>query len=104
MRSESPTCPSGEALWEESILLVSADSIEEAQRMAVNLGRNAETTYESASGETIVWKFDCIQSIYAIIVGLDAHGRPSESGTEVFSRYMRASEAFSLLRPIDGRG
>jgi hypothetical protein len=64
MRSESPTRSPEESLWEESIILVKADSLDEAKSIAERAGRDGETKVTNVFGEGVAWKFECIQAIY----------------------------------------
>src|ERR1700752_726196 len=85
---------SHEPLWQECIFLVEADSPEAARERAMPLARQRETRYETAAG-AIEWRFHAVQSVFEIETELLAHGM------EVFSRFLRNSEASSLLEPIE---
>ena len=54
----------------------------------------AEHEYRLASGELVRWAFDRVISIQKTQANL-------ESGTEVFTRYLRTAEADSLRIPFD---
>jgi hypothetical protein len=86
--------PGGELLWEESIRLVKAESEEEAQMLAQQLGQSERVSYETSDG-VVVWTFDRVERIYAI------ESESLVSGTELFSRFLRDSEVASLLTPFD---
>jgi hypothetical protein len=88
--------PENDALWEESIVLIEAESRAEAEQKAANLGQGEEHEYVSATGDQVRWTFQGVERVYEI---LDAN---LESGTEVFSRLLRSSEVESLLTPIEG--
>jgi Domain of unknown function (DUF4288) len=84
-----------ETLWEEKLLLIDADSAEKAQSIAEQIGRASEHAYTSATQEDICWTFVCVERVYEIMdVGI-------KNGTELFSRFLRDSEARSLMTPFD---
>ncbi len=86
--------PAEANLWEESIVLVAADSEADARALAEQLGKADECEFTAGTGDLVQWRFRGIESAYAIdesVLG---------SGTELFSRFLRASEATSLLAPI----
>ena len=93
-RSEVTNRAPSESLWEESIVLVSAQSEDDALVRATAIGKQREHSYPIESGEELRWIFDRVERIYTI----DAEAL--ESGTELFSRYLRASEVESLLTPF----
>ncbi|NIU00454.1 MAG: DUF4288 domain-containing protein [Nitrosopumilaceae archaeon] len=84
-----------EPLWEERIVLVEAVSEEEAQKKGENIGKNSEETYEAQKGDIVSWKFIKVQSICSI------DEENIKDGTELFSRFLKDSEARSLLTPFD---
>lgn len=86
--------PSSDALWEDRIVLVQADSEAAAKKQAESFGKAEECAYTSATGEPVHWVFRQVERIYPI------ETETLESGTEVFSRFLRASEAESLLTPF----
>src|SRR5262245_47487125 len=83
-----------DALWEEKIVLLQAGTEDEARRQADQLGKAEEHSYTSAEGDHVQWNYRGIERICSI----DAQtlGR----GTELFSRFLRASEVTSLLTPF----
>ncbi|NOX56436.1 MAG: DUF4288 domain-containing protein [Planctomycetes bacterium] len=90
-----------DCLWEESILLVKAESVSEAKCIAERTAKEAETEYVNVLGELVAWKFHCVQSVYEIPVTVEEDMRRWPGVIEVFSRHMRASEANSLLTPLE---
>src|SRR5579864_6884314 len=90
-------CHPGQApetnLWEERIVLLDAASDDEARQQAELHGKSEEHEYTSATGELVQWRYRGLERIYAIDSTL------LESGTEVFSRFLHASEVASLRRP-----
>jgi hypothetical protein len=83
--------PPQESLWEERLLLIEADSETEAQQQAETRGRADQHQYTSATGDLIDWQFRQVERVYAI------EGIALESGTELFSRFLKPSEVESLL-------
>jgi hypothetical protein len=83
-----------ENLWEESIILVQAESKNEAQRLAENIGRQRNLIYKASDDAILSWEFFKVERIFEIDSIL-------ESGSELFSRHLRGSEAESLLRPFE---
>jgi hypothetical protein len=86
--------PSRENVWEERVVLLSADSEEDAEQRCRTIGIAYEHNYIAATGEAIECKFRHVERIYTISV--DAIG----DETEVFFRFLRASEVQSLLTPF----
>ncbi len=88
VHTEPQTTP---ALWEESIVLIAADTEEEAERKAEDIGRREELEYRAERDNHVRWTFRAVQSVVSI------GDKELCAGTEVFSRFLRASEASSLL-------
>jgi hypothetical protein len=86
--------PQPDALWEEKIVLVKANSEEDARRQADQLGKAEEHSYTSAAGDQVQWTYRRIERVYEI----DA--QTLQAGTELFSRFLRGSEVASLLTPF----
>lgn len=87
--------PSTPTLWEEKIFLVQARSNDEALRIAQEVSRENEVSYEVADGSTVGWKFSRIERVIELDFAVVA------SGSEVFSRFLRASEVESLSTSFD---
>ena len=82
-------------LWEEQIVLVRAFSEEDAAKQAINFASTQETSYKNSEGEDVEWRFFKIERIFNT-------GLAELSGNaEIFSRFLRSSEAESLLTPFD---
>lgn len=80
-------------LWEEQILLIKAASQEDALEAAREIGEKQESAYLNSAGERIEWKFVKVERVCEI----EGMGH----GAELFSRFLRGSEAASLLTPFD---
>jgi hypothetical protein len=87
--------PKDTDLWEEQVLLINANSEEEARATAEELGRRNEHVYTSGTGDNVHWVFRMVASVDEI---LDEN---LKSGTEVFSRFLRAAEVKALLTPFE---
>jgi hypothetical protein len=94
-RSEAAGRAPSDSLWEESIVLLDADTEEDALVSATAIGKSREHSYRVESGVELRWLFDQVESNHAI------DSDSLESGTELFSRYLRASEVASLLTPFE---
>jgi Domain of unknown function (DUF4288) len=89
-RSVIPGREEEESLWEDSIVLIEAASEEDALDKAKQIGKSAEHDYVSATDEHVSWAFVRVDSVCEI-------GSSLSPGCELFSRFLRASEARSLL-------
>lgn len=81
-------------LWEESIRIVDALSQEDAVLAGEQLGKQRVNSY-LADGVTVTWIFRGVQNAFPLE---QDEVRP---GVEVFSRFLRESEARSLLKPFE---
>lgn len=90
----SPTS-SKDALWEESIRLIEAETREQAMEKANILGKAAEVSYPIQSDDSTKWTFVKVERVVEI------DGQKLKDGAEVFSRFLRESEVQSLLTPFD---
>lgn len=86
--------PDDHALWEDTIVLIRAESPDEAQKQAEVLGKGEEHEYASATGDLVKWTFQGVESVHEILDDTPANG------TEVFSRFLRAREVENLLAPL----
>jgi hypothetical protein len=95
LKGECATRATDETLWEERVVLIQALSKHEARARAEQIGRESECQYVSGTGELIEWKFVTVERVHQI------EGEDLDPGTEVFSRFLRATEAESLLKPFE---
>ena len=86
--------PQSHFLWEERIVLLDGDDEEDVKMKAEVLGRDAEHEYENANGQLVTYKFECVGTICV------APDEPAD-GCEIFSRFLKDSEARSILTPFD---
>lgn len=87
----------GEPLWEEQIVLIRAVDETGAKARAEHLGKEQEHGYTTAEKVAVTWRFVCVERVFSIELG------ELGDGAEVFSRFLRDSEAKSLLTPFDRR-
>ena len=81
-------------LWEESILLIAAGSEADARVQAERIATLRTRTYQVEDG-LVIWNLERIERVYSI------EHEVLQSGTEVFSRFLRDSEVKSLLTPFE---
>jgi hypothetical protein len=82
-------------IWEESIRLIQADTSELALKKANFIGAGEKVNYIVHSGDTVTWEFVKVERVYEIM------DEQIKDGTELFSRFLRDSEAESLLTPFN---
>lgn len=89
--------PPIEALWEEVIIVLQADNEVEARVKADGIGRAREHSYDVAgpTPHAVRWIFRHVERVCEI------EGVGPIEGTEVLSRFLRATEVASLLTPFD---
>lgn len=80
-------------LWEESIRIVDASSQNDAVLAGEQFGKHRANAY-LADGATVTWIFRGVQNAFPL------EQDKAEPGVEVFSRFLRDSEARSLLTPF----
>ena len=84
------------SLWEESIVLIDADTEEEARLSAEAVGRQREHEYTVGEpGHVLRWTFVRVERIFRIEASDLVHG------TEVFSRFLKATQVESLGALLD---
>jgi hypothetical protein len=79
------------------IVLLDAENEFDAKTMAEIIGRSKEHAYyvSDPDRQLLKWVLIAVERVYSIDAG------KLESGIEVFSRFLRQSEAESLLTPFD---
>lgn len=97
MKGTHIVTPPMQPLWEESIVLVDALDARAAMDKAKEIGKSKEHTYyvDRPSRHEMKWEFIRVERVDEI------DGSAFSTGLEVFSRYLRDSEAQSLLTPFD---
>lgn len=69
-----------DALWEDSLRLVYAESEVDARQRAEDIGKNAQHEYKNESGEVVSWHYVSVLEVF------DLCESELVEGTEVFSR------------------
>lgn len=83
------------SLWEEQLFLLQADEEQAALREAEEIATRPEPPYRNRKGELISWQFVKVDRVFRIAE------EDLRSGVEVFSRFLRDSEAKSLMTPFE---
>jgi len=82
-------------VWEERIILIDAEDESQVEKKAKSLANEYEVEYRTANGDLLKWVFVDIGSIFEI------ESSQIEGGVELFSRFIKESEAESLLAPFE---
>ena len=90
----TPPLPFEVQRWQELVIAVDGRDEAEARQRAIVLAKQNETEYVSVTGDQVRWLVEAIAGVWR----LEEH---LPDGTEVLSRFLRASEGMSLLRPFD---
>ncbi|MGA7614564.1 MAG: DUF4288 domain-containing protein, partial [Thermoanaerobaculia bacterium] len=90
-RAVHPTDRDSDWLWQDRIVLMNVSDEDMAQQRGEALGREYEHEYQTSSG-TVRWEFVRVERLCQIEGEL-------RDGAELFSRFLRESEAKSLLKP-----
>jgi hypothetical protein len=75
--------------------LLQSDDEEAALRQAQELATRPEAPYKNRNGDLISWQFVKVDRVYRIAE------EELSSGVEVFSRFLRDSEAKSFMIPFE---
>lgn len=84
-----------EDLWEHQVILVQAASADEVPAVAERLGKDSEVSYISATGAHVRWEFRKVLDVYELL------GEKLATGSEVYSRLLRASGVKRLSTPFE---
>ncbi len=91
------SAPDSEPLYEETVTLFSAESVEDATRKAHLHGTDRETGYENAEGAKITWKLK-----HVLDVG-EVFDNPCEDGAEIHTRHFRNYHAYEMFEALLGK-
>ncbi|WP_167240998.1 DUF4288 domain-containing protein [Massilia genomosp. 1] len=84
-----------DSFWEEVMVFILASSESDALDKAKEIGRSKSgVTYPSERGQ-ITWKFVTVERVVPLENDMCSHA------DEVFSRFLRSSEAISILEKFD---
>jgi hypothetical protein len=92
--SERDANPGLGSLWEERLVLVDALDEITAKETATSLGQEFRAPYKNQEGISVSWRFVKVERLYAIT------DDQLKTGTELFSRFLRDTEAKSLMLPF----
>ena len=81
-------------LWEESFVLIRASDSDDALEKAKAIGKDGLVEFATVDNDRVRWEFHDVMHIYEV------NEDRLEHGTEVFSRFIRESEARSLMIPF----
>ncbi|MCH8614166.1 DUF4288 domain-containing protein [Arsenicicoccus dermatophilus] len=75
-------------LWSEDLVLIHADSPEEARTRAAERGRAAATSYRNDRGESIVWTFDRVVDVAPLL------DEDLAQDADLYTRHFRDHDAY----------
>ncbi|MER7015648.1 DUF4288 domain-containing protein [Saccharopolyspora sp. NPDC000359] len=83
-------------LYEESFVLLKAESAEEAAEKAADHGKQQETSYQNEDHELITWKLKQVVEVKPL------EDATFDDGTELYSRFFRNYQAYESFEPLTG--
>jgi hypothetical protein len=89
-------CPLEDDLWEQQVIIIDAPTETDARIQAEQMGRRKEHEYISVTGDRVRWVFRCVETVFELFDEQLKHG------TEVYSRFLRASDVRSLMKRFEG--
>ncbi|TWF93180.1 DUF4288 domain-containing protein [Saccharopolyspora dendranthemae] len=81
-------------LYEESFVLLTAESPEEAAEKAREYGKQQETSYEDENHQQVSWKLKQIVEVKPL------EDATFDDGSELYSRFFRNRQAYDSLEPL----
>ncbi|EOQ08911.1 hypothetical protein KQ3_04019 [Bacillus cereus B5-2] len=75
-----------DTLFEESIILVKANSIEEAHELGEKIAIHSEESYDNMYGEQVTWTFRKILHVFEL------DDTPFETGKELYARFLHVKK------------
>ncbi|MCC2391087.1 DUF4288 domain-containing protein [Bacillus pacificus] len=75
-----------DTLFEESIILVKAHSLEEAHALGEQIAIHSEHTYDNMYGEQITWTFRKVLHVFEL------DNTPFETGKELYARFLQVKK------------
>ncbi|PFC84878.1 DUF4288 domain-containing protein [Bacillus cereus] len=75
-----------DTLFEESIILVKANNLEDAHELCKKIAIQSEDTYDNMYGEQITWKFRKVLHVFEL------DDTPFETGKELYARFLHVKK------------
>lgn len=75
-----------DTLFEESIILVKASSLEEAHALSEQIAIQSEHTYDNMYGEQVTWTFRKLLHVFEL------DETPFETGKELYARFLHVKK------------
>ncbi len=94
LRSLHPDSPGEDWLWEDRIVLFSAENEASARAKAEEYGRKSEVEYVAAVGGRCKWQFVRVGECQEL------EGASLVEGLEVFSKFLKTDEVESISKPF----
>jgi hypothetical protein len=94
LSESSSDAPGYEPLYDESFVLIHADSVEAATERAHGLGQAEQTSFRNQFGETITWRLKHVVDV------ADVTDEALADGSTVYSRHFRDYAAYRRFEPL----
>lgn len=75
-----------DTLFEESIILVKANSLEEAYELGEKIAIHSEESYDNTYGEQVTWTFRKVLHVFEL------DDTPFETGKELYARFLHVKK------------
>ncbi|MBZ4224912.1 DUF4288 domain-containing protein [Bacillus wiedmannii] len=75
-----------DTLFEESIILVKANDLEEAHELGKKIAIHSEESYDNVYGEQVTWKFRKVLHVFEL------NDTSFETGTELYARFLHVKK------------
>lgn len=92
LEAERPDPQDSDIFGEEIVILVKAESLDDAIQSATKEAEKHEVAFTPLEGEPITWKFSCVLGATELL------SNEVVSGVEVFSRFLTKGEALTLMK------
>ncbi|GAA2812271.1 DUF4288 domain-containing protein [Saccharopolyspora taberi] len=83
----------GGPLYEESFVLLKAESEEEAREKAAEYGKQQETSYRNENDELVSWKLKHVVDVRQV------EDATFDDGSELYSRFFRGYQGYRSFEP-----
>ncbi|CAM00246.1 uncharacterized protein DUF4288 [Saccharopolyspora erythraea NRRL 2338] len=94
--TEGVTEGSDKPLYEESFVLLKAESEEEAREKAAEYGKQQETSYRNENDQDITWKLRHVVDVRLV------EDATFDDGSELYSRFFRNFDGYRSFEPLLG--